>query len=37
VNRDVVANPNDKTFAPIVTDKIGVGNTATQRLGLDMR
>jgi hypothetical protein len=33
VNRDVFANPNDKTLALIVNDEIDVGNSATQRFG----
>jgi len=36
MNRDVVANPDDKTLALIVNDEIGVGNAATQRFGLHM-
>jgi hypothetical protein len=34
VNRDVVANPDDKTIALVVNDEIGVGNATTQRFGL---
>jgi hypothetical protein len=37
VNRDVIANPDDKTLALVVNDEIGVGNAATQRFGLYMR
>jgi hypothetical protein len=37
VNRDIVADPNDETLATVSDDEIGVGNAATQRLGLHRR